>query len=357
MSDRTTPNARSGATTGAALLFENVEFHYPRTPVLRGINLSVDAGQVCAIMGASGSGKTTLARIVAGFLWPSAGTVCIGGSVVASAGRGVPPHRRNVGLVPQEGALFPHLTVRGNVAFGLGGRGAERKRRVDECLEMVGLSGLSDRRPAELSGGQQQRVAVARAIAPSPRVVLLDEPFSALDAGLRAATRLDVFDALRSQGITALLVTHDATEALGSADIVAVLDDGVIAQSGPPPEVYDRPVTRTVAAATGDIVRLHGAPIPYGCRTALGVVEVTYQADGASDVVVRPEQIRLHTVDPEGTSAPADVVSVSVLGPQLLVRVSLVGNAEELLLTVARHQSVEVGQRIALTVTGEGAVC
>jgi ABC-type Fe3+/spermidine/putrescine transport system ATPase subunit len=189
-----------------------------RTEVLRDLDLDVIDGHLTAVVGASGCGKTTLLRTIAGFVAPDAGTVSIDGQVVAGRGVHVPPERRGVTLVPQEGALFPHLDVASNVAFGLTRR--QPRTRVAELLELVGLAGMETRRPHELSGGQQQRVALARALAPEPRLVLLDEPFSALDAGLRESVRAEVRRVLRRAGTTALLVTHDQDEALSVADSV-----------------------------------------------------------------------------------------------------------------------------------------
>ena len=208
--------------------------------VLRGVDLTIETGSLTAILGASGSGKTTLLRILAGFERADSGTITMGDRVVDDGHRHLAPERRRVGYVPQEGALFPHLSVAGNVAFGLD-RAARRGERVSELLELVGLGDLGHRYPHQLSGGQQQRVALARALAINPAIVLLDEPFSSLDAALRASVRADVVTALRTAGATALLVTHDQDEALSMADRVAVLRDGVIAQIGAPQQLYDRP--------------------------------------------------------------------------------------------------------------------
>ena len=211
------------------------------TRVLSGVDLSVPSGTVGVLLGPSGCGKTTLLRILAGHLQPDAGEVRIGGRLVADAATFVPPERRGISIVPQDGALFPHLDVAGNVAFGLdrGRRQLPWKRtrheaRVDELLELVGLPGAGRLHPAQLSGGQQQRVALARALAPSPALVLLDEPFSALDASLRASVRDDVKRVLQDAGATALLVTHDQEEALSMADSVAVMSAGRI-------EMHDTP--------------------------------------------------------------------------------------------------------------------
>src|ERR671913_2390436 len=194
------------------------------TPVLTGVDLTVPSRSLTALLGPSGCGKTTLLRLVAGFEEPDAGTVTLGGTVVSGAGRTVPARSRGIGFVPQEGGLFPHLTVAANVAFGLP-RGQRKDRsRIAGLLELVGLPpDLAERAPHQLSGGQQQRVALARALAPEPSLVLLDEPFSSLDASLREETRRAVAEALRATGATAVLVTHEQAQALSMADQVAVM--------------------------------------------------------------------------------------------------------------------------------------
>ncbi len=198
---------------------------------LDGADLSVEAGTLTAVLGPSGCGKTTLLRTVAGFERLDEGTVSVGGRVVAGPGVHVPPERRRVGIVPQEQALFPHLSVAANVGFGLP-RGPERAARVEAMLELAGLPGLGGRMPHELSGGQQQRVALARALAPAPSVVLLDEPFANLDAALRVTIRTEVRRILREAGATAMFVTHDQEEALSTADTVAVMRAGRVVQVG-----------------------------------------------------------------------------------------------------------------------------
>ncbi|MBC7373654.1 MAG: ABC transporter ATP-binding protein, partial [Frankiales bacterium] len=215
-------------------------------PVLNGLDLDVVAGSLVALLGPSGCGKTTLLRLVAGFEPTDAGTVEVGGQLVAGPGCHVAPERRRVGIVPQEGALFPHLSVHDNVAFGLT-RAQRRGTRPDEVLELVGLAELGRRMPHELSGGQQQRVALARALAPRPSLVLLDEPFSALDAGLRATVRAEVRASLQAAGAAAVLVTHDQQEALSVADVVAVVRDGQVVQAGDPWSVYAQPADLGVA--------------------------------------------------------------------------------------------------------------
>ena len=225
---------------------------FGRRAVLRNLALAVPVGSFTAILGASGSGKTTLLRVVAGFERADRGTVRIGGTLVDDGGSTwLAPERRQIGYVPQEGSLFPHLSVRRNVGFGLG-RGEIRAGRVDELLELVGIGELASRYPHQLSGGQQQRVALARALAVRPSLLLLDEPFSSLDASMRASVRAEVRELVRTAGTTAVLVTHDQEEALSLADQVAVIRDGHIGQTGAPRDIYNRPVDADLATFLGE---------------------------------------------------------------------------------------------------------
>ena len=215
------------------LVIEGLTKSFRDTLVLRGIDLTVEPGMLTAILGASGTGKTTLLRVIAGFEPAGQGTVSLDGTVVDDGKRRLPPERRHIGYVPQDGALFPHLTVRANAAFSLPRR-ERRGPRADEILNLVGLAGLGHRFPHQLSGGQQQRVAIARALASRPGLVLLDEPFASLDAALRTTVRADVLSVLRSTGTTAILVTHDQDEALSAANYVAVMRDGLVTQAARP---------------------------------------------------------------------------------------------------------------------------
>ena len=270
-------------------------------PVLAGVDLEVPAGSLTAILGPSGSGKTTLLRVLAEFERADAGTVTIGGSVVDGPGVYLPPERRRIGYVPQEGSLFPHLTVAANIGFGLPAR-QRRGPATAELLEAVGLAGLGRRYPHQLSGGQQQRVALARALAIGPKIVLLDEPFASLDAHLRASVRADVQGLLAKTGITGILVTHDQDEALSTADRVAVLRDGRIAQCDAPQDLYDRPADADIARFIGDANLLDGVleagtvetilgrlPVEPGCLASPG----PGPAHGRVTVLVRPEQVEL----------------------------------------------------------------
>jgi len=300
---------------------------YGGEPVLHGIDLAVGVGELVAVLGASGSGKTTLLRVVAGLHRPDAGTVHLGGDDVT----GLAPERRRVGLVPQEGALFAHLTVARNIGFGLvppglarlrrpAGARASARARVEEMLELVGLTDKADRMPHQLSGGERRRVALARALAPRPQVVLLDEPFSALDSGLREQVRGEVVEALRAAGGTAVLITHDRREALSVSDRVAVLHAGRLEQTAEPRELYAGPATARVAGFVGDAALLPATAAGDRVRTVLGPALRRPGAtpDGSVLAVLRPEQLRITGADgPEGSSGTVE--RVEFVGDALLV--------------------------------------
>ncbi len=277
-------------------------------PVLTGVDLQVPAGSLTAILGPSGSGKTTLLRVLAGFERADAGTTTIGSSVVDGPGAHMAPEQRRIGYVPQEGSLFPHLTVAANIGFGL----PRRQRRgplIAELLGAVGLSGLGARYPHQLSGGQQQRVALARALAIRPRIMLLDEPFASLDAHLRASIRADVQKLLRKTGTTAVLVTHDQDEALSTADLVAVLRDGRIAQCGAPLDLYVRPADAEIARFIGEANLLNGLLSANMVDTVLGRLPVELAGpgnpgDGQVTVLIRPEQVELQPGWPDRATGP-----------------------------------------------------
>jgi iron(III) transport system ATP-binding protein len=271
--------------------------------VLRGLDLAVHDGELAAVLGPSGCGKSTLLRVVAGFERPDAGRVRLATRLLDGPGVHVPAERRGITVVPQDGALFPHLTVAQNAAFGLPRRAAGRARRVAEVLDLVGLSEFADRLPHQLSGGQQQRTAVARAMAPSPAVVLLDEPFSALDAGLRGQLRADLREAMRADRATAVLVTHDQDEALSVADHVAVMAEGVMTMAGTPQQVYLRPTSLAVARFVGELTELVGVARDGVVWTALGPLPLRPDQAGTTGpgrAVLRPEQVR---IEAEGTGA------------------------------------------------------
>ena len=275
-----------------ALRCTNLSRRFAGVTAVNQASLEVEAGTLLALLGPSGCGKTTLLRLIAGLDRPHTGAIEVGGRTVEAAKVHVPPERREVGLVFQEYALFPHLCVADNVAFGLP-RGHDRVDRVQDMLAQVGLDGLGERMPHELSGGQQQRVALARALAPGPRLIMLDEPFSNLDPALREDVRREVRRVLRAANATAIIVTHDQEEALSLADEVAVMMDGRILQQAPPAELYRRPASRRVAEFVGDINVIDGRAIGRAVVCDLGTISVVDDLYGPADVLIRPEALQL----------------------------------------------------------------
>ena len=334
---------------------------------LAGVDLHVPAGSRTAIVGPSGSGKTTLLRIIAGFEAPDVGRVTLGGQVLANGPDSIPAHRRGIGFVPQEGALFPHLSVADNVGFGLARNDPKRSQRIHELMQMVALDpAMLTRRPHELSGGQQQRVALARALAQSPRLMLLDEPFSALDTGLRASTRKAVAQLLGAAGITTILVTHDQAEALSFADQVAVMRAGQLAQVGPPHALYLRPSDAATAQFLGETIVLP-AQLAQGWATcALGVVAADdAQRRGAAQIMLRPEQLQLTQVpaeplDPDAEASYGVVEDIDFGGALCGLTVRLLGEAQAatapLLVRTPAIHIPPLGATVQITVMGQAHV-
>ena len=269
---------------------------YGSEKVLVDFNLDVWNGAIVGILGVSGSGKTTALRLLAGFEKPDSGIIEMRNEVISSDETYVPPEQRNVGMVFQDYALFPHLSVKDNIAFGLS-KHQIKSGRLDEVIEMCNLNDYSTKLPQELSGGQQQRVALARAIAPNPEVILLDEPFTSLDAHMARDLRDEVMLLLRETETTAIIVTHDQEEALSVCDVVCVLENGSVIQSATPQEIYLNPVSQTVANSVGDPNILKGFSVNGMVETSLGTFVSAY--DGALDVSIRPECIELN-LDTEG---------------------------------------------------------
>ena len=295
-------------------------------PVVHDVSFNVGDGEIFGILGPSGCGKTTTLRCVAGFERASEGTVALRGRTVEGPGVHVPPEARGVGLVFQDYALFPHLSVLENVAFGVrAGTTAQKTDRAREALDMVGLDGYEDRRPQHLSGGQQQRVALARALAPEPDLILLDEPFSNLDALLREETRQEVRQLLKDKGMSAVLVTHDQEEALSFSDRLAVMRSGQIDQVGTPEAVYDRPRTLFVAQFLGRTNLLLSRADGTTADTPLGRVPLTGTAEGTVMVSLRPEHLTLEA--PETGDGPlGTVVDRAFKGHDITYRVECEGS-------------------------------
>jgi iron(III) transport system ATP-binding protein len=315
------------------LLVEGLWKGYGRQPVLRGVDLDVPAGSLTSVLGLSGGGKTTLLRVIAGFERAERGTVGLGGRHLDDGRTFVAPERRGIGYVPQEGALFPHLTVARNVGFGLT-RAERRSGVVDELLEMVGIAALGHRLPHQLSGGEQQRVALARALARKPQALLLDEPFSSLDAALRTRVREEVHMLLRERGVTTVLVTHDQEEALSLADSVAVLRDGKIVQQGSPADLYERPADERLARFLGAVNVLYASFLGDTAQTTLGPLPVTSPAslrDGAGAVMLRPEQLEVRAHG-EGDGVAGRVEECRYYGHDALLQIRAGDQNGELLL-------------------------
>jgi iron(III) transport system ATP-binding protein len=324
-------------------------------PAVDAVSLSVARGEILALLGPSGSGKSTLLRLIAGFELPDAGSVAINGRVVAEPGVAVPPERRGVGIVFQDYALFPHLTVEGNVAFGLHALDRWRRReRVRSFLELVGLPALARRYPHELSGGQQQRVALARALAPRPRLLLLDEPFSNLDVDLRERLAHEVRGILKAAGATALFVTHDQLEAFAIGDLIGVMHQGHLHQWDDAYALYHRPATRFVAEFIG-----HGVFAPAQIQQVAGEVVVqtpmgalldveecplpsAYEA-GLCDVLLRADDI----VHDDDAPVKAQIVRKAFRGSEFLYTLRL-SSGETLMTHVPSHHNHAIGEWIGI---------
>ena len=331
------------------LELRNVDVSYGKKTVLHDVSLHVNRGNFACLLGPSGCGKTTALRAVAGFERIDRGEIRLRGKVVSRPGYSTPPENRKVGMVFQEDALFPHLTVEGNIAFGL--KKHERRQRpsvVDEMLDVVGLKGLGDRFVHELSGGQQQRVALARALAPAPDTVLLDEPFSSLDVDLRARLGDEVKDILKRRGVTTILVTHDQNEAFALADHIGVMRDGRILQWDTGYNLYHEPADRFIARFVGQGVFLRGTLIgPDAVDTELGVIRgnraYSWPMGSMVDVLLRPDDI---LPDPEG-EVSARVVSRAFKGAQILYGLKL-STGSALLSLFPSHFNYETGETVSI---------
>jgi iron(III) transport system ATP-binding protein len=337
----------------ARLSVKRLSKAFAGAPVLRGVDLDVAPGSLVAVLGASGSGKTTLLRLLSGFERSDSGAIEIDGQIVSGPGVHVAPEKRRIGYVAQEGSLFPHLSVADNVAFGLPRSERRDRSRVVALLANVGLAAsYADRAPHQLSGGEQQRVALARALAPAPKLVLLDEPFSSLDAALRVETRQAVSAALLASGATAILVTHDQSEALAMGVEVAVLRAGVIAQIATPEILYRQPVDAALARFVGEAVILEGTVRGGVAACALGRLSIAHPAaDGPASVMVRPEQIRF-LARPNADTPRAKVLAVTFYGHDASVLLELETRAQRVVSRVPGYRAPKPGEDVRLTVEG-----
>ncbi|MHC8381203.1 ABC transporter ATP-binding protein [Pseudomonas sp. LB3P14] len=288
-----------------ALELHSISKSYGSHQALESINLSVPTGSRTVIVGPSGSGKTTLLRMIAGFEFPDTGHLSLNGQTLVDDTHEVPAHQRLIGYVPQDGALFPHMTVAANIGFGLSSKGGAKQERIAELMDSVALDAyMANRWPHELSGGQQQRVALARALAQQPRLMLLDEPFSALDTGLRGAMRKMVARLLTDAGVTTILVTHDQSEALSFADQLAVMRDGRLVQSGHPLDLYRYPEDEQTALFLGDAVVMPARIEAGWAHCDLGRIPVNnHRNNKSAQIMLRPEQLQLVSLQPSSKKA------------------------------------------------------
>ena len=326
---------------------DKVSLGYGGMAVLQNLSLRLATGQIACLLGPSGCGKTTVLRTIAGFARVSSGVIRLMGIEVSSPSIHVPPEKRGIGMVFQDYALFPHLDVAGNVAFGLGALApAERAARVAEVLALVGLHDLGRRFVHQLSGGQQQRVALARALAPKPKLLLLDEPFSNLDLTLREKLALDVQRILKHTGTTAIFVTHDQHEAFAVADVVGVMSGGQVLQWASPYELYHQPQSRFVAEFIGEGVLIPGVRIDEGqVRTELGLIrsQAPLGSDESLAVLIRPDDIQHDDTSP----LQARVISKAFRGAQFLYTLAL-PSGQKVLSLVPSHHNHEIGEPIGI---------
>lgn len=328
---------------------------FGQTTVLDDINLKVKAGSRTAIVGPSGSGKTTLLRILAGFEIPDGGHITLGDKVLFDQNTFIPAHERGIGFVPQEGALFPHMKVGDNIAYGLKGSKEENRLRVAELMELVSLdTRLASHWPHEISGGQQQRVALARALAQKPALMLLDEPFSALDTGLRAATRKATADLLEQAGVASILVTHDQQEALSFASQIAVIRHGRFTQVGSPVDVYSQPVDEETALFLGDAL-IFPAQVNGGvARCCLGDISVSNpQHTGERRIMLRPEQLMITAAHQQPT---AMISEVDFTGHLSTLTLTAPGWPMPLQVKTLSQQHWQKGAPVNVTVNGHACV-
>jgi len=314
------------------------------------ISFKLAKGEILVLLGHSGCGKTTTLRLIAGLERPDSGEIMIDNQLVAGHGTWIEPENRRVGLVFQDYALFPHLSVEKNILFGLNRYPGDKKSRVAAMLELAGMNGLGKRMPHELSGGQQQRVALARALAPEPDVILLDEPFSNLDAALRHRMRQEVRNMIKQTGVTSVFVTHDQEEALSLADKIAVMFDGHMAQFGTPQQLYNQPVSKRVATFIGEANFISAHADGMTASSVFGMLPLQQAAHGKVDLLLRPEMIAI--VACEDGQAQATVTNTQFFGHYLRVEAILDDNTP-LMIRAAPWDVYEPGQRVGLRVERE----
>jgi iron(III) transport system ATP-binding protein len=338
--------ARPPTTAGAALAFENVVHAYGHVRAVEGVSFDVAPGEVVALLGQSGCGKTTLLRIAAGIERPTAGDVRLDGRIVSSGPHFLPPERRGVGLVFQDYALFPHMSVRDNVLFGLRAlTRLEADRAVGAALERVGLSRLAASYPGELSGGEQQRAALARAVAPKPAVILMDEPFSGLDMRLRDAVREDTLAVLRDSGATVVMVTHDPEEAMRMADRIVLMRTGRVVQTGAPHQLYGAPNGLFAARFFSELNEIACEVRRGRASSAVGQAPAPGVPDGPAVLAVRPHAVRLVAA---GLGVAGQIVARRFLGETEQVQVSIENLSDPLRVRARRSECAPVGSDVGV---------
>jgi iron(III) transport system ATP-binding protein len=348
----------------AQLELKSVVQRYGKHTVVNGVNFALEAGHIACLLGPSGCGKTTLLRCIAGFEDIAEGEIQLRGDIVSQANRQIPPEKRRIGMVFQDYALFPHLTIEENIAFGLAGKAPDEAHlRVRQLLATVGLSGQGDKYPHELSGGQQQRVALARALAPRPELILLDEPFSNLDVGLRERLSVEVREILKREGSTAVLVTHDQNEAFAMADEIGVMHEGRIQQWDVPYNLYHRPANRFVADFIGQGVLLPGmvegaTQVEMELGTLVSDIEIECSETCVNcshgckvDVLLRPDDV----VHDDQSPLTAEVIHKAFRGADILYTLRLNSGAEVLSL-VPSHHNHAIGERIGIRLDADHVI-
>lgn len=345
------------------LKLTHIHQSYQQQEIIKHLSLELQKGEIGCLLGPSGCGKTTVLRCIAGFESISSGEITINGKIVCNTDFNLPPEQRRIGMVFQDYALFPHLSVSANIGFGLQQfTKAERTHRIDELITIVGLTEASDRYPHELSGGQQQRVALARALAPRPDLLLLDEPFSNLDISLRERLSLEVRDILKDQHTTAILVTHDQTEAFSVADVIGVMHQGEIMQWDTAYNLYHHPTNRFVAQFIGQGTFVPGHFIsPEKVQIALGVLENPYYSDyfkqskhamnEAVDVLLRPDDIIYN----KSSALQATVINKAFRGANILYTLKL-SSGQTILSLIPSHHNHSIGESIGIQLAADHVV-